>query len=151
MEIPSKTIFYLIEKAIKEYRKFALKNIRAQVSDITIDQSLLLAFKQKYPEYSQQEIAELIFKDNASVTRMIESMVGKDYLRREIHTADRRKYDLQITEKGAAVLTLIGPVIIANREEALEGISEEALENLETTLQKIITNCLQFQINKHDD
>lgn len=74
---PTGTVLYLIEQAIKEYRKVSQKNISEIVKDITIDQCLVLIILNKDAEISQNELATLIFKDNASITRMIELMVKK--------------------------------------------------------------------------
>jgi DNA-binding MarR family transcriptional regulator len=95
----------------------------------------------KDAKISQNELANLIFKDNASITRMIELMVKKEYLNRTIHSKDRRKFNLEITEKGKKTLELIQPIIKINRETALNGLSLEEINFLDKTLNKIITNC----------
>lgn len=135
------TVLYLIEQAIKEYRKLSQKNITKIVKDITIDQCLVLIILNKDEKISQSELANLIFKDNASVTRIIELMVKKDYINRTIHKEDRRKFNLEITEKGKKTLELINPIAQVNRETALYGLSQEEINLLDTTLNKIIANC----------
>ena len=83
---PTGTVLYSIEHTIKEYRKIAQKNISKVVKDITVDQCLILMILNDDSKISQNELAGLIFKDNASITRMIELMVKKDYLiRRYFH------------------------------------------------------------------
>jgi DNA-binding MarR family transcriptional regulator len=138
---PTGTVLYSIEQAIKEYRKVSQKNITKIVKDITIDQCLVLIILNKDEKISQNELANLIFKDNASITRMIELMVKKDYLNRTIHKEDRRKFNLEITEKGKKTLELINPIVQLNRETALNGLSLEEIDLLNKTLNKIITNC----------
>nr|WP_315203641.1 MarR family transcriptional regulator [uncultured Flavobacterium sp.] len=138
---PTGTVLYTIEQTIKEYRKISQKNISQIVSDITVDQCLLLMILNKNEVYSQKEIAELIFKDNASITRIIELMVQKNYLTRKINESDRRKFNLEITEKGKKTIELLTPIIHKNRENALEGLSENEIELLDKLLAKIISNC----------
>lgn len=138
---PTGTVLYSIEQAIKEYRKVSQKNIDKIVKDITIDQCLVLIILSKDEKISQNELANLIFKDNASITRMIELMVKKDYLNRTIHKEDRRKFNLEITEKGKKTIELIKPIVQINRETALNGLSLEEIDLLDKTLNKIITNC----------
>ncbi|AND63513.1 hypothetical protein AX766_03375 [Flavobacterium covae] len=138
---PTGTVLYLIEKAIKEYRKISQKNITKIVKDITVDQCLVLIILNKNTEISQNELANLIFKDNASITRMVELMVKKDFLNRTIHPDDRRKFNLEITEKGKKTLKLINPIIQINRDTALNGLSLEEINFLDKTLNKIISNC----------
>ncbi|MCC9071244.1 MarR family transcriptional regulator [Flavobacterium sp. F-65] len=138
---PTGTVLYTVEQTIKEYRKISQKNIKKIVSDITVDQCLLLIMINKNSDYSQKEIAELIFKDNTSITRIIELMVKKEYLTRTINELDRRKFNLEITEKGKKTIELLTPVINKNRQIALEGLSEDEIELLDKMLSKIISNC----------
>ncbi len=140
MSIPSKTVFYTIEKTIKTYRKFSKQNFLKVVDDITVDQKLILQYLNDYPELSQKEIAELVFKDNASLTRMIDLMVNKKFLKRSMNNEDRRRYKIEITPKGKEVLNKLEPVIKENREKAFSGITEEELVQLNTTLNKILSN-----------
>lgn len=138
---PTGTVLYSIEKAIKEYRKVSQKNITKIVKDISVDQCLVLIILDKDPKISQNALANLIFKDNASITRMVELMVKKDFLNRTIHQEDRRKFNLEITEKGKKTLELINPIVQINRDTALNGLSLEEINFLDKTLNKIITNC----------
>lgn len=138
---PTGTVLYTIEQTIKEYRKISQKNIAKIVSDITVDQGLVLLILNENSNYSQKDIAGLIFKDNASITRIIELMVKKDYLVRTVNELDRRKFNLEITEKGRNTVELLSPAIKLNRTTALDGLSENEIELLDTLLNKIITNC----------
>ncbi|MFV8347548.1 MarR family winged helix-turn-helix transcriptional regulator [Flavobacterium sp. ZB4P13] len=138
---PTGTVLYTIEQAIKEYRKIAQRNISKIVKDITIDQCLVLIILNKDAKISQNELANLIFKDNASITRMIELMVQKEYLIRTIHQEDRRKFNLEITKKGMKTIELIEPIVQLNRQTALKGLSLEEIALLDKTLNKIIINC----------
>ncbi|RED22413.1 MarR family transcriptional regulator [Flavobacterium cutihirudinis] len=141
IENPTGTALYSIEKAIKEYRKLAQKNIAKVVKDITVDQCLVLIILEQNQNISQNELANLVFKDNASITRMIELMVKNDYLTRTIHSEDRRKFNLVVTEKGLKTIKLIEPVVQHNREKALHGLSLNEIALLDQTLHKIIQNC----------
>lgn len=141
IKTPSQTIFYTIEKTIKSYRKFSQKNISSKISDITIDQTLVLQFLNNHPELTQKEIAELIFKDNASMTRMINLMVQNNYLKRTVNDQDRRRYKIEITTKGKEILVDLPTIILNNRNKALEEITENELIQLENILNKIIFNC----------
>lgn len=140
MHIPPKTVFYTIEKTIKSYRKFSQRNFLKVVDDITIDQKLILQYINEFPELSQKEIAELVFKDNASLTRMIDLMVKKGFLVRSENQADRRRHKIEITPKGKEVLNKLTPVISDNREKALSGLTQEDLDELDRLLNKILVN-----------
>ncbi|WP_298898824.1 MarR family transcriptional regulator [uncultured Psychroserpens sp.] len=141
LSLPSETIFHAIESTIKDYRKFAQKNISEKIKDMTIDQGMVLLFLNEHPELTQKEIAELVFKDNASMTRMINTMVQKKHLKRTINSKDRRRYIIKITDKGRDVLKTLPPIIHQNRNSSLKGITKNELNQLEIILNKIRTNC----------
>ncbi len=138
---PTGTVLYLIEQAIKEYRKLSQNKVNQIIQDITIDQCLVLIILNNNSTSSQKEIAELIFKDHASITRMIELMVKKEYLKRGINRSDRRKYTLNLTDKGKNAIKLLTPIINENRQNAMKDLSTIEIDQLETILKKIISNC----------
>ncbi len=137
---PSETIFYQIEKAIKQYRVMAQGNLNKLGYKITINQILLMIQIKKSPEISQVELAELLFKDVASITRMTELLVKENFIERGENKNDRRKKDLKITSKGKKLLDLAIPVITKNREIAQKGMTEKETHTLFNHLNKIIIN-----------
>ncbi len=139
--LPSDTIFHSIESSIKAYRKFAQQQISSNIDSLTIDQSLALIYIDKYPKLNQNALAELLFKDKASLTRMIKTMVKHEFIEREINPEDLRRYKLVLTSKGKDVVKALPEVIISNRSIALEGISETDEQNLRRILQPIEENC----------
>lgn len=141
MEKIDEVIFYSLEKALKMYRQFAQKQINEKSIDITIDQWLLLCTIKENKDISQQEIAEKIFKDLASVTRIIELLVKKGFLAREIHKNDRRRFALSITTKGHETIKIITPIVINYRKRALKDINSTDIEKTKGFLKKIINNC----------
>jgi len=138
---PQQTIFYSIDHAIKEYRKFAQKNISQVVKDVTLDQMLVLTILDTEPEISQKSIAKILFKDYASITRIVELLVKKEYLQRNIHEEDRRKFHLSITKNGQSTIKKLRPIILQNRSDALNGVTDEQIDFLNTILNNIINNC----------
>lgn len=134
-------IFYNIEKAIKTYRMFAMKRIRNNNYKITTDQWLIIKSILENPNITQQEIAKNVFKDNASVTRIIELMVKSNYVTREENLSDRRKSHLKVTKDGEAIIENVHDLVIENRKIALKGITQEELNITTSTLKKIIANC----------
>ncbi|MFC7774229.1 MarR family winged helix-turn-helix transcriptional regulator [Flavobacterium sp. GCM10027622] len=141
MEKLNDIIFYNIDKAIKTYRMFAMKKIRESGYKITTDQWLIIKSILENPKITQQELAKNVFKDNASVTRIIELMVKSNYLNRKVDANDRRKSILSVTNEGKDIIEKVQSIILENRKEALEGISKDELNTMDIVLQKIIKNC----------
>jgi len=138
---PLQTVFYSIEKAIKKYRKYAQITILEHIADITLDQTLVLMILNENKEITQKEIAKLLYKDDASLTRIIKLMVKKEYLTRKKNDTDGRRTQLDITEKGKTTIKKLSPVIIQNRSTALKGLSDDEISQLDYLLNKITSNC----------
>ena len=134
-------LFYVVEKSIKSYRQFAQRNINEVNNNITIDQWLILKTIHDNPNITQREIAEYVFKDDASITRMINLLVKKGFLARSLHAEDRRRFGLELTSLGKSTKEELMPVILRNRAIALEGLTEQEISSLREILQKITINC----------
>ncbi|WP_264543533.1 MULTISPECIES: MarR family winged helix-turn-helix transcriptional regulator [Flavobacterium] len=141
MEKLDNIIFYNIDKAIRSYRMYAMKQIRKSGYKITIDQWLIIKSILEKPKINQQELAKNVFKDNASVTRIIELLVKSNYLKREVDSNDRRKSVLTVTQEGKDIIEKVQNLVLDNRKVALDGVSKEELDNMNIALQKIIINC----------
>ena len=141
MEKLKDIIFYNMDKAIKSYRMYAQKRLREHGFKITIDQWLIIKSILENPTITQQEIAKKVFKDNASVTRIIELLVKSEYLEREVNAEDRRKSILRVTDEGKSIIEKVQNLVLENRKNALETVTSEELEAMNISLQKIIDNC----------
>ncbi|RKE77236.1 MarR family winged helix-turn-helix transcriptional regulator [Chryseobacterium sp. AG363] len=142
MEKLNSIIFYNIDKAIRSYRNYAQRQLKAHGYTITIDQWLIIKAILENPGIIQNEIGDLVFKDNASVTRMIDLMVKSEYIIRKVHPEDRRKTQLEVTDSGVKVIKEVQNIVEKNRKTALKGISNEELEVMYSALLKISENCL---------
>lgn len=141
MDKLSNTIFFQLDRAIKSYRQYAQKRLNEKGHTITIDQWLVLKTITDHEDISQNEIAEFIFKDKASVTRIIDLLITKGYLKREPSPENRRRVKLTITKAGNNIIEQILPTIKSNRKNALLNCNEDELEHLNAVLKKIIKNC----------
>jgi DNA-binding MarR family transcriptional regulator len=142
MEKLNSIIFYNIDKAIRAYRNYAQRQLKAHGFTITIDQWLIIKAILENPGITQNEIGDLVFKDNASVTRIIDLMVKSDYITRQVHPDDRRKTNLNVTDSGKEVIRKVQNIVEKNRKTALNGITKDELEVMYSALLKISENCL---------
>lgn len=142
MEKLNSIIFYNIDKAIRAYRNYAQRQLKAHGYTITIDQWLIIKAILENPGITQNEIGDIVFKDNASVTRMIDLMVKSEYIIRKVHPEDRRKTKLEVTDSGVKVIKEVQNIVEKNRKMALKGVSNDELEVMYSALLKISENCL---------
>ena len=134
-------LFYYIEKAIKSYRQFAQRELKKAGLTITVDQWLTLNCLNENPDISQKELAETVFKDNASITRIIELLVKAKYLKRTINKEDRRKFNFVITELGQETIATASVIVEKYRNAALKGIGIAKEDHVKTVMKTIINNC----------
>lgn len=145
MEKLNSIIFYNIDKAIRAYRNYAQRQLKAHGFSITIDQWLIIKAILENPGITQNEIGDLVFKDNASVTRIIDLMVKSEYIKRHVRPDDRRKTNLEVTDSGKKVIKELQNIVENNREIALKGVSKDELEMMYSALLKISENCLNLK------
>jgi len=134
------TILYSIERTIKKYRQYAANKINEVVPGITLDQSMLLKKIIDEPDISQTEIGVFLFKDLASVSRIVELLVKKNLIERIPDKNNRRRNKLTANKKGIEVIDQITKIVKKNRKTALQGISQEELMSCQKTLDKIFNN-----------
>ncbi|MES2618517.1 MAG: MarR family transcriptional regulator [Bacteroidota bacterium] len=145
MEKLNDILFYNIDKSIRTYRVFAQKELRKQGFKMTIDQWLIIKCIMENPNISQQELGERVFKDNASVTRIIELLVKNKYLSRKPHKTDRRRTMLIVSNEAKTIIADMHEVVLRNRAVALKNISNEDVKLVNKVLLGIITNCNDFE------
>ena len=141
IEALDQVILYKLERAIKAYRQFAQRELRQAGFSITIDQWLTIKNISEHPGIKQNDLAERVFKDNASITRIVDLLVKAGYLERSIHKDDRRRAALTVTPKGLEIIEEVEEIVKRNRQKALLGISEEELRSLANTVRTITGNC----------
>ena len=88
----------------------------------------------------QTELAESTIKDRTTVTRLLDGMVKKNLVRREVDPDDRRVVLAWLTEGGREMIQQLLPVMEKLLKEATTGISEKELEVTRKTLTTFQTN-----------
>lgn len=134
-------LFYSLEAASKAYRRFAQARLHEAGIDITIDQWLVLKTIHERPDITLQKVGTSVFKDFASVTRIVQLLERKGLLRRKPHPTDGRRSELALTGAGESVIRTVEPIAQANRRRALAGIDAEEMARLRELLKRIVENC----------
>ncbi|PJJ60183.1 MarR family winged helix-turn-helix transcriptional regulator [Hymenobacter chitinivorans] len=137
----SNVLFYSLDKAIKQYRRFAQANIDRAGIAITIDQWLVLRVILENDDLTQTEIGDRVFKDQASVARIIRLLTQRELLAAEALAYDGRRTQLRVTEEGQRILDAVQPIVLNNRGIALQGLSDADTAVLQTLLERIYRNC----------
>ncbi|MES2589922.1 MAG: MarR family transcriptional regulator [Bacteroidota bacterium] len=141
MESLDNIVFYTIDRAIKTYRQFAQQQLKKNGFEMTVDQWIVLKCILQNPEITQSEIAQAVFKDSASVTRIIALLVKSKYLKSKANPSNRRRVVLTITALGLETLEEMEKVIKKNRKTALKTIKKKDIERIKVLMNQISENC----------
>ncbi|MEK3965616.1 MULTISPECIES: MarR family winged helix-turn-helix transcriptional regulator [Paenibacillus] len=104
------------------------------------EQHLLMALLLEKEGLSQNEIANKLGKDKASVARMIASLESKGYIRKITSTQDRRSVNVFVTDEGRKLESTINEVTIKLNEVIATGLSPVDYSTLKTLLTRVQDN-----------
>ncbi len=108
--------------------------------DITPEAAQALMIIQHLEGLTQTKLAQILGKDKASVTRLLNSLVQLNLVERVQDTDDRRIIRAHITPKGEKVFEQFIPKLHALSDLTLQGISEENFRQTLHTLHHITNN-----------
>lgn len=89
---------------------------------------------------SQKEISDRTLADEPSTTRMLERMIRKEIIGKKRSSEDKRKQVVYITEEGRKLLNEILPTVKQNNKDIASLITDDELQQLYSTLNKIKSN-----------
>lgn len=84
-------------------------------------------------------IQERMIAKNSNTTRLIDKLLLKDLVTREICPNNRRKMEILITQKGLDLLTELDPKVLENEQHFAKNLDQNELEQLNLLLEKYRT------------
>ncbi|MDD3500431.1 MAG: MarR family winged helix-turn-helix transcriptional regulator [Sulfurovum sp.] len=96
---------------------------------------------------SQKVLADSTYKDQGNLTRMIDKLIEKGYIRREADADDRRAVKLFATEKSVALAEAVAPLSGSHNESMTIGFSHEEKATLIALLDRVYQN---LQKDEHE-
>lgn len=81
-------------------------------------------------------IQERMIAKNSNTTRLIDKLLLKDLVTREVCPENRRKIEILITQKGLDLLTELDPKVLENERLFANNLTQEELVQLNTLLEK---------------
>lgn len=81
-------------------------------------------------------IQERMLAKTSNTTRLVDKLLLKDFVTREVCPENRRKIEVQITQKGLDVLTELDPKVIEHEDRFASNLQPEELVLLNQLLEK---------------
>ncbi|KIX22751.1 MarR family transcriptional regulator [Flavobacterium sp. 316] len=92
---------------------------------------------QKGKHLNMQDIQERMITKNSNTTRLIDKLLLKDMVKRNTCPNNRRKIEVNITQKGLDVLSELDPIIEEHDKIFTKNLSNLELEQLNNLLEKL--------------
>ena len=123
------------------YRASGIKLLKSHgLKDITIEQFGILLLLSLGDGLYQTQIANILGKDRPNITRMIDILETKGFIRPEKDATNRRILKVYITEKGQKKAEIVAPLKERMETVQMQNVTFEEVEQMITTLRKIRNN-----------
>lgn len=135
------SVGFLLQRAAKELAQHASHVLQSKGFDLKIEHLRILARLWEEDKLTQQELGERICQDKTNITRAIDFLEEKGYVKRIAGLNDRRNKYIQLTLKGKKMEQKFVP-IVANEilGVALKGLSKDEIELFKKMLNTVYNN-----------
>ena len=126
-------LVYDAQRAIAKSLETALKPY-----EITPGQWNLINQLDSAGELSQKQLAERTRKEQATITRYLDTLERKGLVVRNRHKSDRRAHAISVTEKAHELVVTAQPVTVEAADRLIEGIDQADLDTFVAVLEMCI-------------
>jgi MarR family transcriptional regulator, transcriptional regulator for hemolysin len=133
-------LYYLIDKTNKVARRYSQEAFVKAGYDITVDQWLVLKKIWDSEQINQAELAVALFKDTASITRILQILVAKKLVKKDFKEGDRRHFLLSLTSKGEQFYKQVLGLVKTMRMQGVNDFSDSEKEQIKKLLTRMIKN-----------
>jgi DNA-binding MarR family transcriptional regulator len=131
---------FLLDRTARKVKQYAQQKFKLNEFDVTVDQWLVMKNQAENEILSQTELAQLVFKDHPTLTRIIDILCKKGYVARSQHPQDRRSFHLSLTDDGKEKVAELKPQIALIRQKAWENLNESDFNEFRRILNTIYNN-----------
>lgn len=140
MNEPYSMYSLLLDRTARRVKQYAQQRFKEMGFNVTVDQWLVLKHLHENKRLNQKELAELVFKDTPTLTRIIDLLCSKGLVERKVQVEDRRCFQVCLTETGRQKVDELKPQVKDVRLKAWEGLSEQDFNQFKRILDSIYVN-----------
>jgi len=138
--ITEECMSYLIGRTLQSVKNLIFREFKVNNFNITPEQWAVMSYLHKEDGLYQKQIADFLFKDKPTVTRILDILEKRNLIIRISDEKDRRKFKIYLTQDGKDTVAQLVPIAKEVQLKIKENISREEIETLKTILNKIYTN-----------
>ncbi|CAN5503034.1 MarR family transcriptional regulator [soil metagenome] len=150
MDEPYSMYSFLLDRTARSVKQYAQRKFKDLGFNITVDQWLVMRHLAENNELNQKELADLVFKDTPTLTRIIDLLCEKGLTERIVHPEDRRCFRVNLTIAGKEKVKSILPQIKEIRLKAWEGLTKTDFEQFKRILNAIDKNLKESDLYKNN-
>ncbi|MGB3180662.1 MAG: MarR family transcriptional regulator [Cyclobacteriaceae bacterium] len=146
MEVPKddyNTYSLLLDRTARRVKQYAQKKFKEGQFGITVDQWVVMKQLFQHNNLNQTELAELVSKDTPTLTRIIDLLVSKGYVARQVREHDRRSFLVHLTDEGSRKVETLRPEVKKIRLKAWENLDQEDFSTFQRILSTIHQNLAE--------
>ena len=144
MKGQDKKVGFLLERTTRIIKLCFTKAFKNLDVDITPEQWVILDTLFLEGNQSQVDLAAMIFKNTPTVSRIIDILVQKGYVTRELSEKDRRKTIISITEIGKKLVKSCYNEVNQLRTLTWEHLSDEDYEDFKRIMTQVFKNLKSY-------
>jgi len=130
----------MLDRTARRVKQYAQQKFKELKFNVTVDQWLVLKHLYEHECTKQNELADLLSKDNPTLTRIIDLLCEKGLTVRKTHPTDRRSFHVTLTKQGKNKVEQMLPKIARIRLKAWEGLSTGDFAHFQKVLETIYKN-----------
>jgi MarR family transcriptional regulator, multiple antibiotic resistance protein MarR len=136
---PKNALGYLIGHT----RKALLEEIDRELAslDLTAAQYIILSSLNHLQVATAADLCNGIVYDPGAMTRLIDRLELKGFVRRQRQPGDRRRVDLELTTEGKSLYPRMNAIVVRVLNRFLAGFTKKEARELEQYLRRIRTNA----------
>ena len=135
-----KGLAFLINATDKIIMNNFVRKLKNNGINITFEQFTILTMLWDNENLCQYNLAQLTNRDQASTSRLINTLIKNELIIRQFCPSDKRINRIKLTEKGELLKEPVESIARECFEEAVNGISKEEIEQGMKFLTKIAEN-----------
>ncbi len=147
---PDLTAFLPLGKQLSVLTKLYVGVLTKNLGYLEIERhySLLILIDKSKDKCTQQYLSDYLKIDKASMVRIIDDFVRKNFLKRTVNPNDRREHWMELTPKAKKLMPGILKTVEELNDTSLKGLSKKQKEYFFETLSVISSNLIKEPANR---
>jgi DNA-binding MarR family transcriptional regulator len=135
-------IDYTLGKTVQSVKNLLFREFKANGHNITPEQWAVMSYLCKEDGLYQKQIADFLFKDKPTVTRILDLLEKRNLIIRMSDEKDRRKFKIYLTQDGKNTVKQLIPIANDVQEKIRNNMPLQEIEVLIKLLDKIYANSI---------